>query len=284
MTKILACVDGSIYAQSVCDHAAWAATRMQVPVELVHALGRRETSSSHYDLSGSLEFGEREALLADLTELDEKKSKVAARRGRLVLDQAAARLTEDGVPEVAQRLRHGDIADAIGDMEGDARLVIIGKRGEAADFAKGHLGSNLERVIRASKKPVLVASRAFQPIRRFMVAFDGGRSSPQIVERLIASPLLVDVACHLFMVGEPSGDAGERLHAAQKQLQNAGYDVTVGTASGDADEVIAERVKRDEIDLLVMGAYGHSRIRSLIVGSTTTRLIQSCAIPMLVIR
>jgi len=284
MTKILACVDGSIYAQSVCDHAAWAATRMQVPVELVHSLGRRETSSSHYDLSGSLEFGEREALLADLTELDEKKSKVAARRGRLVLDQAAARLTEDGVPEVVHRLRHGDVADAIGDMEGDARLVIIGKRGEAADFAKGHLGSNLERVIRASKKPVLVASRAFQPIRRFMVAFDGGRSSPQIVERLIASPLLVDVACHLFMVGEPSGDAGERLHAAQKQLQDAGYDVTVGTASGDADEVIAERVKRDEIDLLVMGAYGHSRIRSLIVGSTTTRLIQSCAIPMLVIR
>ena len=39
-----------------------------------------------------------------------------------------------------------------------------------------------------------------------------------------------------------------------------------------------------EIDLLVMGACGHSRIRSRIVGSTTTQLLRSCQIPLLLLR
>ncbi|MFN3316727.1 MAG: DHHW family protein, partial [Raineya sp.] len=43
-----------------------------------------------------------------------------------------------------------------------------------ADFAKGHLGSNLERIVRASHKPVFVASRAFKPISKVLVAYDGG--------------------------------------------------------------------------------------------------------------
>ncbi|MBO0904028.1 universal stress protein [Jiella sonneratiae] len=283
MTKIVACIDGSLYAESVCDHAAWAAGRLGLAVDLVHALGRRETASQPFDLSGTLDLGEREALLAELADLDEKKSKVAARRGRLVLAQAAERLNRAGVA-VEQHLRHGDVADAVSAMETEARLVVIGKRGEAADFARGHLGSNLERVIRSTPLPVLVASRAFREIRRFMVAFDGGRSAMAIVERLAASPLLAETSCELFMAGEPSGEAGERLHLAERRLREAGYAASVRIAEGDADEVIARRVEAGGIDLIVMGAYGHSRIRHLIVGSTTTRLIQSCAIPVLVVR
>ncbi|MEC5384032.1 universal stress protein, partial [Aurantimonas sp. C2-6-R+9] len=208
----------------------------------------------------------------------------ASLRGRHIVEDAAKRIREAGITEVTEHLRHGDVAEAISEREADTRLVVIGKRGEAADFATGHLGSNLERVVRSTTKPVLVASRAFQPIERFMVAFDGGRSSPQIVERLVASPLLVNVPCHLFMVGDAGGEPGHRLKAAQETLASAGYDVTVGFEKGEPDDVIAAKVKRDGVGLLVMGAYGHSRIRNLIVGSTTTSLIQSCAIPVLVIR
>ena len=38
------------------------------------------------------------------------------------------------------------------------------------------------------------------------------------------------------------------------------------------------------IVLLVLGAYGHSRIRQLIVGSTTTALLRLCSVPVLVLR
>ena len=38
------------------------------------------------------------------------------------------------------------------------------------------------------------------------------------------------------------------------------------------------------VNLLVMGAYGHSRIRSLIIGSTTSEMIRSCLVPVMLFR
>ena len=36
MTRILACIDASIYATSVVDHAAWAADRLGAEIEVLH--------------------------------------------------------------------------------------------------------------------------------------------------------------------------------------------------------------------------------------------------------
>ena len=36
--------------------------------------------------------------------------------------------------------------------------------------------------------------------------------------------------------------------------------------------------------MLVMGAYGHSRIRNLIIGSTTTQMIGACKVPIMLFR
>ena len=63
METIAAFIDGSKYAASVCDHAAWAAQRRGSPVVLVHALGRTDSSSAPADLSGNLRLGARRSLL-----------------------------------------------------------------------------------------------------------------------------------------------------------------------------------------------------------------------------
>lgn len=49
---------------------------------------------------------------------------------------ARAIADRDGVTEITTRLRHGGIIDAIGEIEGEARVIFIGKRGEAANCAK----------------------------------------------------------------------------------------------------------------------------------------------------
>src|SRR3546814_7654147 len=92
MGKVIACIDGSVYSHSVCDHAAWAAVRMGVPLELLHVLGRREISTLPTDFSGSLGAGAQEMLLTELAALDEQKAKLAEARGRLILDEAKTRI------------------------------------------------------------------------------------------------------------------------------------------------------------------------------------------------
>ena len=284
LTRIVAFIDGSVYAQSVCDHAAWAATRLGGPVEVVHVLGRRDVASAPADLSGNLDANTQETLLTELAALDAQKAKLGLKRGRLILDEAKQRLQAAGVADVTTKLRHGDLIDTVVELEQEARFLCLGKRGEGADFARLHLGSNLERVARASSRPILVAARAFKPIERFLVAFDGGASSLKAVDHVAESPVLRGLSCHLLMVGASNGDAERRLVAATARLEAGGLTVRADILPGEPDKVIARTVEQEGIDLLVMGAYGHSRIRSLVIGSTTTAMIRSCLVPIFMFR
>ena len=284
MTRVIALIDGSTYSRSVCDHAAWIAARTGAGIDLLHVLGRRGAGSAPVDLSGSLDANGREGLLAELASLDEQQARLALKRGRLILDDARARLAEDGIADVGTRLRHGDLIEAVQEFETGADMIVVGKRGEAADFARLHLGSNLERVARASHKPVFVASRAFVPIERFLIAFDGGASAIKAVDHVAASPLFAGLACRLLMVGPDSDTPRARLEDAARRLREAGLTVDAAILPGQPDAVIAREVETGAIGLVVMGAYGHSRIRSLIIGSTTTEMVRSCKIPVILYR
>ena len=281
--KIVALVDGSIYSASVCDHAAWIASRTGASVELIHVLGRREASDTN-DHSGAIALGARTALMEELAALDAQRAKLISHRGRAILDDAQALLEKVGVTEVTTRLRNGDIVEAVADVEADARVILIGKRGEAADFAKGHLGSNLERIIRASHKPVFVASRAFKPISKVLVAYDGGASAMKAVDHIARSPLFQGLAVHIVAVGTATPEVTKGLNDARAMLQAAGIEAETSVLPGQPEAALAKLVEEAQFDMLVMGAYGHSRIRSLIIGSTTTAMIRACKVPVVLMR
>ncbi|MFN4355661.1 universal stress protein [Parvibaculum sp.] len=281
--KIVALVDGSIYSRSVCENAAWIASRLSAAVELLHVLGRRQGAESN-DLSGSIALGARSALLEELTALDEQRAKLQQQRGRAILDDAKAVVEAAGAGPVTTRLRIADIVETTAEAEADADMLVIGKRGEAADFARLHLGSNIERIVRASHKPVYIAARAFHAPERFLIAFDGGPSSLKAVEHVAAGALFAGLECHLLMAGDASADLRRKLDEADARLQSAGFTVKAFVAPGAPEAAIAAHVDSQKIGLLVMGAYGHSRIRSLIIGSTTTEMIRSCKVPVVLFR
>ena len=284
MLKTIALIDGSLYAHSVCDAAAWVSARNGAAVELLHVLGRREGAADGADLSGNIGLGARTALLEELAELDARKAKLTQKRGRALLDEARSRLEEAGVGTVTTSLRYGDLAETVQALEVDANLLIVGKRGEAADFAKGHLGSNLERVVRAAKCPVLVANRAFKPVRSCLIAFDGGASSLKAVDMASRSPFFADMEIRLLTVGAEDPQTRRKVEGAQAMLAAAGHKAEAKIVSGQPEEAIAAVIEGEGIDLLVMGAYGHSRIRTLIIGSTTAEMVRSCKVPVLMFR
>ncbi|WP_099867279.1 universal stress protein [Pararhizobium haloflavum] len=280
--KLIALVDGSVYSTSVCENAAWIARRTGAPVELLHVLGRRQTASS--DLSGSIALGARSALLQELSSLDEQQAKLAQRRGRAILEDAEAILRAAGVETVTARLRQSDLIEAVAEVEAGSWGIVIGKRGEAADFAKLHLGSNLERIARSATKPVFVAARAFRPVTKVLIAYDGGPSATKAVDHIARAPLLAGLDIRLLTVGNDTPDLQRRLEDAQATLRTGGHEATIEIAAGQPEKVISDIAERDAIDLLVMGAYGHSRIRAMIIGSTTAVMMRSCKVPVVLFR
>jgi nucleotide-binding universal stress UspA family protein len=283
MDKILALLDGSAYSESVCHHTAWIAKKLNAGVEAMHVLGRREGAGSD-DLSGALRLGARSALLKELSSLDEQRAKLAQSKGHAILEDAKTILEQDGVPVVNLRLRKGDLLEALREVENDIRAITIGKRGEGSEFASEHLGSNLERIVRISKVPVFVASRDFRPISKVLVAYDGSASAKVAIERMSTSPVFEDLEVCVLCVGQDQTKSKAVVEEAVAKLQAANITATPRTATGEPEEVLNRLVANEGFNLLVMGAYGHSRIRNLIIGSTTTAMIQTVKIPVLLYR
>lgn len=281
--NITACIDGSDHAMAVCDAAAWAAHRLAAPLTFVHVIDNHAPSGES-DVSGRIGLGTREHLLEELAELEEKRGRLAQQNGRMMLEAACERARADGVDAPAMRQRNGELVDTLVEIEESIRLLVLGKRGERAASTHDHLGSNLERAIRSLHCPVLITPAVFAAPERILVAFDGSETAHRMVDRIAASALFRGVDCHLVMVGEAGASVRGALQAAETRLAAAVGRVTTTVLTGEVEASLRRYAQASGIDLIVMGAYGHSRIRHLLVGSTTSAMIRYAHVPLLILR
>jgi nucleotide-binding universal stress UspA family protein len=282
-SRILALVDGSTYATSVCHAAAWIAGKLGLGVDLLHILSDAHAKGTG-DLSGALRLGARTALMEELVTLDAQRAKLAAKHGHAILDDAAALLSGDGVAPVEKKLRHGDLIETLTALMPEVRALVIGKRGEGSAGAFEHLGSNLERIIRSATVPVFVAAREFRPIEKVLIAYDGSASADRAVERMAQSPVFEGLTAVLVYAGQDTPTIRSQMNAAQSRLAVRGLQASIDIETGEPETALERKIRAEGFDLLVMGAYGHSRLRNLIIGSTTTAMIRACKVPVLLYR
>lgn len=282
--KILACVDNSHFADHVADYAAWAAIRLNAPLEFLHILDRHPEIAKGVDHSGAIGIGAQENLLHTLSEEDEARSRTARDQGRIFLNRLRERALTDGAPTVDMRLRHGELTEALAEQEAGVRLIVLGRRGESAENTRRDLGRNVERIVRALHKPILAVTDAFHEPQRILIAYDGSTLSRRGVLMVAESPLFRGLPVHVLMSGKASKDAQRKLDWARVNLESAGFAATCTLSPGDPETVIGKATRELGIDLLVMGAYSHSPLRSLVLGSKTSDLLRSATIPTLLLR
>jgi nucleotide-binding universal stress UspA family protein len=273
-TIIIACVDGSHYTDSVCAHAAWAGRRLQAAIHVLHVLVPRVDQAAATDDSGAIGRGARSTVREKLAQLDEARGKLDQHKGKLILDRAKAQLNASGVTLVEALHQRGALPETLAELEPTAQLIVLGKRGERADLLSQHLGSNFERVARAAHTPVLVCSRTCNEIHRLVVAFDGRTSASKAVDYIALTPLLQGLECHLLIIGPANQESQHMLDLAATSLKQRGFSVQTHIQPGNPDNLIPAYIAANSIDLLVMGAYGHSR-------STTSAILQACHVPVL---
>ncbi len=282
--SILVCVDGSQYTDSVSHHAAWISERLAAPLRIIHVHTPSTTFEGPADYSGTVNVDDVSNLLDKLAEFDAARGKLDMQKGELILSHVKTVLTDAGHPPAEIMHRHGALVETLSEFEASSQMVVLGKRGEHADFATLHLGANLERVVRAATIPVFVCSRAFRPIDSFAIAYDGGSSIEKAIDYVISSPLLQGMRCHLLTVGPDNPATQKTLDPAADRLRRGGFSVQAHIQPGRPEQAIAEYIETRQIGLLVMGAYGHSRIRNMVIGSTTSAVLRSCRIPVLLFR
>jgi nucleotide-binding universal stress UspA family protein len=283
METVLAAIDASAYATSVCAYAGWAAKRLSLPVELLHVVQQQDPVTARRDLSGAIGLGVKSDLMEELVRLSETSSRAEIEKGRVILKAGEQLLRDAGVADVTTLHRHGGVVETIVEREENARLVVIGKRGTDHEFSPGELGSIIERVVRASAKPVLVVTRAFVEPQQIVFAYDASPAAKRALERLAHSPLFAGLPVTIVMA-ESEGVAKRTLLDEAEAEFASDHQVTTLMDAGRAEQVIPQVVASTPHAMLLMGAYGHSPLRRMIIGSTTTAMIRTVKAPVLLVR
>ena len=202
-------------------------------------------------------------------------------RGKAVLNAFAELCDAAGVPCETES-DTGPVAGCIVEKSELMDLIVMGRRGEHGAFLGGMLGSTTEAVARRARCPVLVTDQESAEIRRFVAAYDGSAHAKRALH--IAADLGVNwgVPFEILVVG--GANAADRVGEARAYLDAHAVQVEYVVRDGEPADIIVEYAKERSADLIVMGAYGHSKVRELIVGSTTAATLNAAPCPVLLIR
>jgi len=285
MNKVLACIDARSHTDAVVDWAAWAAGRLAAPLEFLHVLERHPEHAESADHSGTLGPDAQAALLQALSAQDAERSRLLREAGRELLARARRRAADAGATQLDARLRHGDFVETVAELQPEAGLFVLGEHHRATGSGRVHAEHQVERAIRAVTTPVLVVTtQAFSAPRRVVVAFDGSPGARRALAGLARHPLLQGLEVLLAMAGPDTVAARQSLREAERSLVDADVAVRTELATGEPQAVLPALVRAQAPALLVMGAFGHSRLRRWVLGSTTSTLLRLSDVPALILR
>lgn len=162
-------------------------------------------------------------------------------------------------------------------------LIIVGQ--DNPDRPEPLRADLIEAALFDSGRPILVVPyvgvEAFA-CKKVMVAWDGSKTAARAIHA--AMPILelaeeVQVvmveAKKLHLPGDPGADLAVYLsrHGVQVSVEKI-----PAPASGVADALL-NHISDNQIDLVVMGGYGHSRVREFIMGGATRGMLTSMTVP-----
>jgi nucleotide-binding universal stress UspA family protein len=278
MKSILVALDGSQHADSALEYGLRLARRLRAKLIGLHVLDIVSIEGSFlHDVSGSLGF-------EPYLDFSSKMREALQERGNVLLDAFRGKCEQAGVAHETA-LPMGIVANEICDQARVADLVIVGHRGVNEQFSTGLLGSTTESVTRKSPKPVLVTPLAVREIARPLLAYDGSQRASAALHAAAELASSLGLPLTVVHVAKEAGDDGDRILAeAQRYLQSYDIAVTLRPLTGPPHQRIVDVLRDGGYDLLFIGAYGHSRIIEMVLGSTTEYVLRNSGAPVFLAR
>lgn len=233
-------------------------------------------------LGAPIYFGELAAIVPSYLEVLEDRAKTA-----LALFEAEA--SKEGVHSFEKSMIPEEPGNALALQARYSDLLIIGQD-NPDDQVTAQAPAISDFLVLNSAVPVLVIPHAdglSGPINRVLVAWDGSQGATRAVHGalpLLKKAALVQVA--VFDTENKLGRHGEEPGAdIALFLARHGVKVEVYRQPAekglDAGNAILSHAADFGADLLVMGAYGHSRLRQVVLGGTTRTILASMTMPVL---
>lgn len=281
--KVIACLDGSSMVTSVADAAAWVSQTLAAPLVFIHVLDHEAQAHDKAAKADETMPQPTDRMLAQLASIEEKRILLSRERGQVVLDFACDHVQTQNQVEAQKRLVEGELVDVLEDLSDETRVLVVGKRGETA--GDEDLGSHLTKLIRASHRPTMVVTEPFTVPKKVLLAFDGSETMVKAINTVASSLLFKDLECHVVMVGAETDEHKELLRWAANTLEETGIDTHARLlVENELEKALNHYAQETGIDMMVMGAYSHTLLRQLMMGSHTAMLLRETNMTLLILR
>lgn len=272
--SVIACLDCPDHVQAVLDASMWASSRLQAPIGLLHAVPSLQQKVA-VDYSGCLNIDDESALLDQFTSHEYLSNSELKAQGKLLLHQAAAYCEQHRHKRKIYTLhRHENLSDSIDYVDDKAQLVVIGHHVTCK--------SNLSQLVRLSHCPVLVTHTPFLTPTTALFAFDNRATSHKLLNWLCKTPLVRALTIHIVMIGKDNSENCDALREAYARIKQAGIGCKKSLLDcRDVSAALNYYQNEHAIGLLMTGAFGQSRLRELLQGSDTKKLLSSTKTPYL---
>lgn len=273
--RILVASDGSDAVQPAIEYAISLGHSLQarltgifvVDIKLLEGPFLRDLSAT----MGTAPMANYQSVIAGILE----------ERGKAALQAFAAQCATHGV-ECDTELKTGIIHHTILEQAELADVLVLGRGGEHSDWLEGLMGSTAEAILRRAKLPVIIAPNVKPITDGILVAFDGSPHARQALKTAVDVAHDTGARLELIVVGDD--DSAAIAQDAEVYLHDHGIPVKLEKRIGVASQEIVEYAHEAGVGLLVMGAYGHTRVREMLIGSTTTAVVNHAACPVMLCR
>jgi nucleotide-binding universal stress UspA family protein len=274
---MLVALDGSEQARAAAVGAIWLAKRLDATLVGLHVIDIVSIEGSFFhDISGSLGF-------EPYLDFSSKMQEALETRGKIILEDFASECSRQGL-RAETGLATGIVANQICSRARTADLVVMGHRGVNARFSTGLLGSTAEGVTRKSPRPVLVTPGPLREVRRPLLAYDGSDRASAALHAAAEFCRSLELPLAVIHFNRDRATGESVLAEATHYLAAYNLQVTCTILSDPPHQGIVEALRRDGNDLLFIGAFGHSRIVEMVLGSTTEFVLRNSPVPVFLSR
>ena len=275
---ILIPTDGSDYGKTAIDYGIYIAKKLAAQLIGLHVVDVGLMQGPVFsDISGSIGLPPYQEFLPVIEAGLDERAEVILKAFRERCEAAEL------YPEAMKTI--GIIDETIIEEGKKTDWILLAQRGEHFHLTKGSiLGSTVELVVRKSGKPVMVTPATYQDIESMALAYDGSPPADNALK--LAVNLSEKAAWPLTIICITSDQAvADKLHKKiEAYLEPFQINCETIMIRGQEDREIMKFIREGSVELLVMGAYGHNRLRELLVGSTTSDVIRKSKIPVLLTR
>jgi nucleotide-binding universal stress UspA family protein len=175
----------------------------------------------------------------------------------------------------------GGVSENIVKNASQAKLLVLGRRGNSHSDDSVHLGQYFQSMATRVRIPILIGGDNHRFIEHILLAYDGSRTAKSALKWAVRIQKAMHSPVCVVAVNESSEPTPHWLRKIEQELQAEGLEIgDLIARKSDPLNVILTTIENSHPDLILMGKNHHTRLLQWLIGSKVNKILQNTQRPI----